>query len=60
LAPTTLAKAPKAAKENSSEDDQDETNQDQNKSVAVNLVGIGGTKLMLLEIALIAVATMWS
>ncbi|XP_027909824.1 fasciclin-like arabinogalactan protein 11 [Vigna unguiculata] len=59
LAPTTLAKAPKAAKENSSEDDQDETNQDHNKSGAVNLMSIGGTKFMALGIALMAVATMW-
>jgi len=58
LAPTSLAKAPKAAKENSSDDDQEETNQDHNKSGAVNLV-IGGTKFVSLGIALMAVATMW-
>ncbi|KAL2328631.1 hypothetical protein Fmac_022058 [Flemingia macrophylla] len=46
LAPTTLAKAPKAAKENSSEDDQDDTNQDQNKSGALSLLSIRETKLM--------------
>ncbi|XP_014493902.1 fasciclin-like arabinogalactan protein 11 [Vigna radiata var. radiata] len=59
LAPSSLAKAPKSAKENSSEDDQGETKQDQNKSGAVSLVGLGGTKFMSLGIALMAVATMW-
>ncbi|KAG4989040.1 hypothetical protein JHK85_032023 [Glycine max] len=58
LAPTTLAKAPKSAKDNSSEDDQEGTNQHQNKSGAVSVVSIGRTTLMLLGIALVAVATM--
>ncbi|XP_014493265.1 fasciclin-like arabinogalactan protein 11 [Vigna radiata var. radiata] len=57
LAPTSLAKAPKAAKENSSDDDQEETNQDHNKSGALSL---SRTKLMSLGIALVAMATMWS
>ncbi|XP_047175019.1 fasciclin-like arabinogalactan protein 11 [Vigna umbellata] len=60
LAPSSLAKAPKAAKENSSEDDQGETKQDQNKSGAVSLVGFVGTTLMSLGIVLVAVATTWS
>ncbi|KAK7404701.1 hypothetical protein VNO78_05657 [Psophocarpus tetragonolobus] len=60
LAPTTFAKAPKAAKENSSEDNEEDTNQDQNKSGAVTLVSIHGTHLMSLWIALIAVAIRWS
>ncbi|KAL2328632.1 hypothetical protein Fmac_022059 [Flemingia macrophylla] len=57
LAPTALAKAPKAAKDNSSEDDQEETKQDQNKSGAVSLVGIRGAMLISLGMALV---TMWS
>ncbi|QCD88223.1 hypothetical protein DEO72_LG3g2765 [Vigna unguiculata] len=60
LAPSSLAKAPKAAKENSSEDDQGETKQDQSKSGAGSLVGLGGTTLMSLGIVLVAVATTWS
>ena len=60
LAPTTLAKAPKAAKQNSSEDDQEETDQNHNKSGAVSLVSLGGAMLMSIGIALVTVATMWS
>ncbi|KAG5118600.1 hypothetical protein JHK82_033020 [Glycine max] len=60
LAPTTLAKAPKAAKENSSDDDQEETDQNHNKSGAVSLVSLGGAMLMSIGIALVTVATMWS
>ena len=58
LAPSSLAKAPKAAKENSSEDDQGETKQDQNKSGAASLVSMHA--LMSVGIALMAVATIWS
>ena len=53
-APSTLAKSPKAAKDNSSDDDQEETNQHQNKSGAVSVVSIGGATLMSLVIALVA------
>ena len=60
MAPTTLAKAPKAAKQNSSEDDQEETDQNHNKSGAVSLVSLGGAMLMSIGIALVTVATMWS
>ena len=60
LAPTALAKAPKAAKENSSDEDQEETKQDHNKSGALSLGSVSGTKLMSLGIALVAIATMWS
>lgn len=59
LAPT-LAKAPKAAKDNSDAQDQDETTQDQDKSGAVSLVCIRGTTSILLGIALVAVAMMWT
>ncbi|XP_027345672.1 fasciclin-like arabinogalactan protein 12 [Abrus precatorius] len=60
LAPTTLAKAPKAAKENSSEDDQDETNHDHQKSGSVGFVNVRGTTLVSLGMCLVAFATMWS
>lgn len=63
LAPTLAAKAPKAAKENSSADDQDETDQDHDKSGALSLlVSIRGTitLMMSLGLALVAVATMWT
>ncbi|XP_061349023.1 fasciclin-like arabinogalactan protein 12 [Gastrolobium bilobum] len=59
LAPS-LAKAPKAAKENSSAEDQDETNQDQDKSGAVSLINIRGTTLMSLGMVLVVVAMMWT
>lgn len=58
LAPSLSAKAPKAAKENSSAEDEDETNQDKdNKSGAVSLVK---TTFMSLGVALVAIAMMWS
>lgn len=58
LAPSLSAKAPKAAKENSSAEDEDETNQDKdNKSGAVSLVR---TTFMSLGVALVAIAMMWS
>ncbi|KAJ1424340.1 FAS1 domain superfamily [Sesbania bispinosa] len=60
LAPT-LAKAPKAAKENAAaDDDQEETNQEHNKSGAESLSSIHGTMLMSLGIALVAVAMIWT
>lgn len=61
LAPTTLAKAPKAAKENSAADDQDDTTQDQDKSGAVSLISNHGTTLVSLGVALfVAVAIIWT
>ncbi|OIW05798.1 hypothetical protein TanjilG_23584 [Lupinus angustifolius] len=61
LAPTTLAKAPKAAKDNSAAHDEDDTTQVQdNKSGAVSLVCISGTTLMLLGIAFVVVPMMWT
>ncbi|KAK7312556.1 hypothetical protein VNO77_36495 [Canavalia gladiata] len=60
LAPTTLAKAPKPAKDNSSEEDQDETSQDHEKSAAFSLVNVPGTMLVSFGLCLVAVATMWA
>ncbi|CAL0334047.1 unnamed protein product [Lupinus luteus] len=61
LAPTTLANAPKAAKDNSATHDEDDTTQVQdNKSGAVSLVCISGTTLMLLGVAFFAVPMMWT
>ena len=61
LAPTTLAKAPKAAKENSAADDQDDTTQDQDKSGAVSLTINHGTTLASLGVAFfVAVAMIWN
>ncbi|XP_061376719.1 fasciclin-like arabinogalactan protein 12 [Gastrolobium bilobum] len=59
LAPVE-AKAPKADKENSSAEDQNETKQDQSNSGAVSLIRIHGTTLMSLGVAFVAVATLWS
>lgn len=56
-----VAKAPKAEKENSSEEDHDDgTTQDQNDSGALSLISIQGTTLMMSFGALVAVATIWN
>lgn len=57
-----VAKAPKAEKENSSEEDHDDgTTLDKNDSGAVSLISIQGTTLMMsFGVALVAVTMIWN
>ncbi|KAK7324948.1 hypothetical protein VNO77_28923 [Canavalia gladiata] len=56
-----MAKAPKADKEKSSAEDENDTTEDQNKSGAVTLISIPGTTfIMSLGVAFVAGATLFS
>ncbi|XP_027342019.1 fasciclin-like arabinogalactan protein 12 [Abrus precatorius] len=54
------AKAPKADKEKSASEDEDENTPEQNKSGAATLTSFRGTSVLSLGIAFIAVATLWT
>ena len=55
-----LAKAPKADKENSSAEDSDQGESTNKNSGAIKLIGVQGTMLMSLGVALVAAVTMSS